>query len=335
MPRAQIDRHFSRDSEFRQALIKCPEAKRISREINRQVRENGSISAGELSDLLNVPRISLHEQRIVSSIKKSKVSPHMFNGKQARVLLTSYLPRALGWKRIQECAKEHNLHRNHIEKIIQDRGKPGDLLIAVDKRLYVSPQGEKIVRQAVIELEKFADHLSPRQLADRCKVGLNLVTSYFSSRGVKVARDPLGRARLSPTQVREFEGWRIKVALREELPDKRIDGVPYRALKRAAAERAELLAPREDEGHKIVVRKCEHALRHLCNQAELLEQTELGPYLPRDISENYRTRISVPDAARIIGASTTTIKLWRSKYPQLLPPPLPGRYKSRTREVHR
>jgi hypothetical protein len=326
MPRAQLDKHFARDHEFRQALIRRPEARRISREINHKVRENGAISAGELSSLINVPRSSLHEQRIVSVRKKSRVSPLMFTGKQARVLLTRYLPRALGWKSTQDCAKEYTLHRNHIEKIVRDRGKEGDLLVAEDKRWYVSPQGEKLVRQAVLELETFADHLSPRQLADRCKVGLNLVTSYFSSRGVKIARDLLGHARISPEQVREFDEWRIKVALREELPDKRIDGVTYRALKRAAAERAELLAPREDARHEIVVRKCEDALRHICNQAEVLEQTELGPYLPQEMSESYRARISVPDAARILGVAATTIKLWRSRLQRLQPPLLPGRY---------
>ncbi len=326
MPRARIDQHFSRDNEFRRALMGGPEAKRIVRKINREVCTNGSISSSELSALLNVPRRSLHEHRIAPSSERSESSTTIFNREQAHALLTCYLPRALGWKRIQECADEHNLHRNHVEKIIRDRGEEGDLLIAEDKRLYLSPRAEKIVQRTIIELEKCADHISPKQLADRCSVGLNLVTSYFSARRVKIARDPLGRARLTPEQIREFEEWRIKVALREELPDKKIDGIAHRALKRAAAERAELLAPREDERHEVVLRRCENALRHLCSQADLLEYTELGPYLPCHLSENYRTRISVPDAARIVGASTTTIKAWRSKNPELLPAPLPGRY---------
>jgi len=331
MPRANLDQHFARDHEFRQALIRSPEAARISRKIDSMVRKNGAISAGELSNLIKVPRASLHQQRIVSAGKKDKVSPPMFTDTQARILLTRYLPRALGWKSTQDCAKKYTLHRNHVEKIVRDRGKEGDLLIAEDKRWYVSPEGEMLVRQAANELKTLAGHLSPRQLADRCKVGLNLVTSYFSVRGVKIPRDLLGHARISPKQVREFEEWRIKVALREDLPDIKIDGVTYRALKRAAAERAELLAPREDPRHEIVVKKCEAALRHICNLAEVLEQTELGPYLPLEMSQSFRARLSAPDAARIIGVKASTIKLWRSKDQELLPPPLPGRY---TRDVN-
>lgn len=331
MPRAQIDRHFSRDDEFRQALIDSPEAKRIVSRLNRRLRANSSISSGELSKLLKVPRSSLLEQNIAPPHKRSGSAPHTFDRTQARILLARYLPRALGWKRVQECADEHKLHRNQIERIVRHRGEAGDLLIAEDKRLYLSPRAEKVVRQAVKELETFADHLAPKQLADRCRVGLNLVTSYFSARSVKIARDPLGHARLSPKQVEQFEEWRIKVALREELPDKKIDGIPYRALKRAATERAELLAPRENERHEIALRKCEHALRHICNQGGILEHTELGPYLPQSLSESYRIRISVPDAARIIGTSTATVKAWRSKHSELLPPPLPGRY---ARDLH-
>jgi transcriptional regulator with XRE-family HTH domain len=56
----------------------------------------------------------------------------------------------------------------------------------------------------------------------------------------------------------------------------------------------------------------------------VLQDTDLGPYLPREFGEKFRLRITLADAARLIGVTSSAIKHWRSGNPSLKAATLPG-----------
>lgn len=321
MPRANIEKHFVAQQDWGADLLKTPDCKIAIKAIKDAKDERGCVPIPLLSELTGIPVTSLSE----SNPKRDRGTNRM-RLSIALKALREYLPRILHWKPLATFSKELGLHRNQVEKLARDSGTPRVLMYARDKRLYISPAGEECVRQRYSLLQSFGERPTPTEVAETHNVPLNLLTSYFSSRGITFEKDPLGRARLTLEQVVAFSEWRKDVAQRGKLSSKMIDGVLHESVRIAARRRAErLFLPNTGEYEKYA-KSCEASLKHLAEKGGILRRTKHGAYIPADVAQTYAERVSVPEGARLVGVTCSTIKVWRKVNKKLSPNPLPGRY---------
>ncbi len=321
MPRANIEHHFNKQEELSLELLKTPECGNARRAIKRAVDDEGRVPTRILSVVLGVPVTSLSELK--SNQDKGKNGVRL---QRALKALKEYIPKVLKWKSLVSFSKEVGLHRNQVEKIIRDGGSPRMLMYARDKRLYISPEGELQTLKKIEQLNLFGNRPTPKAVAEAHKVPLNLLTSYFSSRGITLEKDPLGKVRLTLSQATMFSEWRQEVAQRAQLTPLKISGEMYEPVKIVARNRAARLFSPNTSEYERYLKSCEASLKHLAKRGKFLLVTKSGAYVPSSIASDYSCRVTVPEAARMIGVAPSTIKAWRRADPTLVPPHIPGRY---------
>lgn len=325
MPRARIADHLGQQAAWDSALLKLSPAIEIAEEIRAQVRANGAISVRALEKLIKVPHRSLAEQKGLNDVANSIRASAELRENAALDVLRGYLPRVLGWRKVNDVALEIGIHRNSIVSFVRSFGDHRTLMYALDQRLYISPEGEKLVRHKTLELSRSRERTLLSDFAEAIGIKANVLRAYFSSRKVALERDPLGRVRLTEEQKGEILSWRDQVAKQRSHEDLIINGERYRSIIRVAQDKADLLATPGTTRHEQCAKREEAVLRALARDGGFAKRTGLGLYISASHASRFIATISVSQAARLVGVSATSIKSWREQHPELMPGRVSGR----------
>lgn len=324
MPRANLTSCFEKQRALRDSLLSCTQGQVIVAAIRDAADHAGSCMAPEeLSKLLNVPASSL-----VARFAQKQTSPstRVISEVSALEALRQYLPRALGWRAVADVAREIGEHRNTVESVVRRYGKPGMLLVTPDQKMYVSPQGERLVRTRKEELRVDDSYDRLTDVAKDLRIGGNLALGFFHDRKIELTRDLHGRLWVSPEQKSDLIRWRTVVSAWRESADVRLDGVTYRSIRSLAGEKADLLEPHGTSAHQRRARREETALRYFCRHIRKPRASnKLDQYVSAGVAESFMSTISLHEAAQLALVSKSTIKHWRSKVPELAPAPIPGK----------
>lgn len=325
MPRARLSDHLKEQASWDSSLLKLPVVTAIAEAIRDRTKRQQAISAKDLGALLKVPPRSLAELGAQRAGSTPTGVRSEFGERMAIAALGGYLPKVLGWKSVSDFADELGLHRNTVESLVRSFGDPQNLMYALDHRLYISPDGEKVVLRKTEELRSFGDRFQLSHFARQIGVKVNILTAYFSSRKIALQRDPLGRVRLTEDQKKEILSWREQVAKRRSHDDLLIQGESFKSIAKIAREKASVLAAPGSERHEQLVRREERTLRFLAREGNFATKTSIGTYVSSLYADRFLGVISLSQAARLVAVSATTIKEWRNRYPVLRPEPLPGK----------
>jgi transposase len=325
MPRANLDIHLSNQECWAHETLTLPKAQNLIKTIEEETRGKSVLSYDRLADLIGIPARSLHKKTIAPDGSRREYKPKPYDRRKALELLRGYLPRALGWKPVAKFAKELGIHRNTVESFARKSGDPKLLMYALDKRLYISPKGERIVREQKELLDSLSHRMTLADCARSLGVPINNLTAHASQRGMKFTFDPLGRTRLTAEQVEELTEWRRQVEQQKRREDVVVDGTPYRSIIRAAEEKAKLISSIHSPDFERIRAREEGALRHLARAGGVAMMTKLGMYVPKEYAATFIQTISVTQAASMMGVTTSTIKKWKERNPSIVPALLAGK----------
>ena len=325
MPRANLDIQFSKQADLISECLRMPEVRRIMEIVEEQAREMSTFSPETLASLLGVPARSLHEKalRTDGTTHERRLKP--LDRREALQLIRGYLPQIMGWKKVATLASELGIHRNTVASFARRSEDPKLLMYALDKRLYISPKGERIVR----EQKKLLDSLSQRMTLTECAkslgVPVNYLTAYAAQKGMTFTLDPLGRTRLTDAQVDELALWRSRVEDQKRRQDIVIDGERFCSIIKVAEDKAKRISsPSSPEFNHIRMRE-EGTLRHLARVGGVATKTPLGMYIPEEYASTFLSTVTVTQAAAMVGITLSTIKKWKQRNPNLIPEPLAGK----------
>lgn len=325
MPRANLDIHLSNQERWAHETLALPKAQHLVATIEQATCGKSVLSSDRLADLIGIPARSLHKKTIASDGRKKEYKPQPYDRRKALELLRGYLPRALGWKSVAKFAKELGIHRNTVESFARKSGDPKLLMYALDKRLYISPKGERIVREQKELLDSLSHRMTLAECARSLGVSINHLTAHVSQRGMKFILDPLGRTRLTAEQVEELTEWRQRVEQQKRREDIVVDGTPYRSIIKVAEEKARFLSSTGSPDFERIRAREEGTLRHLARAGGVAKMTKLGMYVPKAYATTFIQTITVTQAAKMIGVSTSTIKKWKERNPSIIPVALAGK----------
>lgn len=324
MPRANLTSCFEEQRALRDSLLSCTEGKAIVAAIRAATEDDQpGITPRDLSKLLQVPSRDLAARFATTPPEKdTRVIPEV----SALEAVRQYLPRALGWHTVADVAREIGEHRNTVESVIRQYGKPGMLLVAPDHKMYLSPSGELLVRERKEKLRSYDSYDRLTDVAEELRIPQNLARSFFHNRKIQLNTDLRGRLRLSPEQKSDLIRWRTVISAWRSSNDLRLDGVTYRAIRSLAVEKADLLEPQGTPAHQSRAQREETALRYFRHSVKKPNASDkLDQYVSADVAESFLSTISIHEAARLALVSDSTIKHWRSKFPELTPTAIPGK----------
>jgi hypothetical protein len=278
------------------------------------------ISPQALGSLLHVSAGSIKTHFKLRPGKKQ------FSEEQAIEAIRRYLPLALGWKTVAGVARRIGEHRNTVERLVKVFGKPGMLMLAPDCKMYISRRGEQIVHKKKRELGHLSSYQLLSDVARELGVRSFVVQDYFKVRKIEVQRDLQGRLRLTPEHVQDLIRWREIVKPWRNKDDIVVDGAVWRSISTVAQDKAGLLEPLGTERHVARQKQEEAALRWFRSfQSKSRRVDKLGQYVPEGLAAIFSQTIRLVDAAELCMVSTSTIKGWRSKYPELTPAGILGK----------
>lgn len=235
-------------------------------------------------------------------------------------LVPKFLPRILGWKPLAVLSEELGVHRNTVERIAKLSDKPEIIRLCRDNRLYISPEGERLVRDRSKELEQVAKLELVSDFAKRMGVPLNYVTAFFSARSLRFAEDMTGRARISEEQKILFQETRSRIDQRRRQDDRVVDGKLFRSAMRVASEQASLFAPPGSTAHASLAARFLSMTRYFADKASVSKHFGLGLYLPAETAETITSSVGLTQAARALGLPKMVVGAWRKRYHSLRPP---------------
>lgn len=244
MPHANLDTHMKAQSAATKALMdREAAAGSLAAKIRASTHPERGLGLSELGALIGVSRESLQKCVQQGRFLSLPERPDALSQREAFRALQGYLPRAVGWKSVAALADELELHRNQVVSIAARVAPPQALLYALDERLYISPDGEQLVREERARLTELVKRERLCDVARRLHLRPNQATAFFSARQISLDCDYNGHARLSDTQVALITEWRNRVTEVRRHRDRSIDGVTHRSVIRVAQEKAELFAP--------------------------------------------------------------------------------------------
>ena len=325
MPRANLDIHLSNQECWAHETLTLPKAQNLIKTIEEETRGKSVLSYDRLADLIGIPARSLHKKTIAPDGSRREYKPKPYDRRKALELLRGYLPRALGWKPVAKFAKELGIHRNTVESFARKSGDPKLLMYALDKRLYISPKGERIVREQKELLDSLSHRMTLADCARSLGFPINNLTAHASQRGMKFTLDPLGRTRLTAEQVEALAEWRLQVDQQKRREDIIVDGLPYRSIIRVAEEKAKLISSLDSPDFDRIRAREEGTLRHLARAGGVATMTKLGMYVPKEYASTFIHTITVTQAASMMGVTTSTVKKWKQRNPSIIPAPLIGK----------
>ena len=325
MPRANIQIHLRNQEELASQHLQSLQGQRLIRAIKDKTSAGRQIASECLADLVAVPVRSLNTRKTRPGSQVKEVRLRSFGRKKAFELLRGYLPRAMGWKKVATLAKELGIHRNTVESFARKAGDPKILMYALDKRLYISPKGERVVREQTTLLNALSERLTLADCARNLGVPLNHLTAYASQRGMKFTHDPLGKTRLTNQQVEELAEWKRRLEQLRRREDLCIDRKLYCSIIKVAQDKANRISSLESPEYNHIRVREEGALRHLARTGGVATMTKLGMYIPKEYAELFVETVTVTQAAAMVGVSTSTIKKWQQRNPNLIPEPLAGK----------
>jgi DNA-binding transcriptional regulator YhcF (GntR family) len=306
-------------------LLSLPEPSRILETIAGRTKGDAGITARELGKLLNVRDEFIRKHARNGDLSERGSSAEKIPQDSAVRIVTGYLPRILKWKSVADFAEELGIHRNTVESLIRQASQKEALRISLDQKLYISPAGERFVR----EKKQLLDSLESREpLADfarRLRLKLNHLTAFFSSRGIALDADIRGRARLTQEQKEMFITWRDSVLERRKHDTMIIDGKPHISIVRLAEEKAAIFAPQgTSRYHKIKEREM-GSFRHSGKQGGFRKKTDRGTYLPEEQAMLLFSSVTLAEASRLVGVPISVVKRWARHNTSLVAPAVPGR----------
>lgn len=322
MPRSDFEKHFPGEVELREKLLQSKKGQAILERVREQLAEKPQgLTRAEFGRLVNVPGES-----ISGDLSRRHLPGGPIAEAQAREEIVRFLPKVLRWRPVTEVARELGEHRNTVESIVRQYGKPGMLLRAPDHNMYVSPSGLALVRKKKVELA-VPDHY-PRlsDVAAQLEIGNNLARSFFYTRKIPLRYDLQGRIRLTPEQAADLARWRYVVHAWREGKDVVLQGQRHRPIKTIVAEKAALFEQVRRSTYNRMLRREETALRFFCRSRAPISRTNtLHQYVKSDVARAFINTTAVSHAARLMSVSESTIKHWREQNGKLAPPPIPGK----------
>jgi hypothetical protein len=318
MPRSNQEAHLDKQSKMREGMLKLPQAKAAAQDLLNELRANGNaISVRKLRQIIKFSPVVVKPNGKRKTISSSSIR---LTEEKALSLLKRNLPKVLKWKPVAELAKELGVHRNNVEQLVKSKGKQEMLMLAADHKLYISPKGAKLVKEEVRERKKVESFTLLTDVAKDLEIAPNLAQSFFLTRKIPLGKDIHGRVRLSPEQIEDLSRWRyITKNWREGRPIK-VDGTTYLSISRLAEEKAALLEVPGTKRHRICVLREKYALQAHRKESALPYHDKLSQYVSEEIGNANVQRLSIADASKLIGVSTSTIKKWRSDNPKLCGP---------------
>lgn len=325
MPRANLDIHLNKQESWAHQTLTFPETSNLIKTIEQETRGDSLLSSERLASLIGVPTRSLREKTLSPDGRIREYRSKPFNRSKALELLRGYLPRALGWKPVAKLAKELGIHRNTVESFARKSDDPKLLMYALDKRLYISPKGERVVREQKEILDSLSHRMTLADCARSLGIPVNNLTAHVAHCGMKFTLDPLGRTRLTDEQVAELVEWRRCVEQQQRREDIIIDGAPYRSIIRVAEEKARRISSVNSPDFERIRAREEGTLRHLARVGKVATMTKLGMYVPKSYASTFTQTVTVTQAAAMMGVTISTIKKWKERNPSLIPVALAGK----------
>ncbi len=325
MPRANVAEHLKSESRWDSMLLKLPPVVEVLEGVKRLATSAQQVPVNALGGLIKVDPDLLRKQNRTTLIKNGRTCLSFVDEVRAMEIIRGYLPRVLGWRPVATVAKELGLHRNQVESIVRLSGPATTLRLCLDKKLYISPAGEKLLARNKKRREAVKDHELLTTFAERVGLPANSIRAFFSVRKITLTPDIHGRRRLTDEQKNMVLAWRREVARKRNHEDIVIDGKQYRSIVKAAGDLADLLAARGTSRHNKIVSREYGSLRHAGRKGGVVVNTDLGMYVPSEYADVFKTSIARARAASLLGISSRTMRAWCRQNPELLAEPIPGR----------
>lgn len=330
MPRANIEVHFTRQSQWDSQLLALPAVTEVIAKLRDLGRDGRGIPLKDVASLVSAKHSHLETLIERNEIIQAPGTRSHITTESALSLVPKFLPRILGWRPVTTISEELGIHRNTVESLIRLQGKPEMLRLCRDNCLYISQNGETFIRERKRELDSL-EHLEPLgDFAKRLNTPLNHLTAFFSARQSPFPLDIHGRARLSEEQKRLFLEHRARLEQRRRQEDMVLDGELFRSIAQVGYEQASLFSRPGSEPHKVISTKATSIVRHFAEQTGLARKTELGVYVPAKAAALIADSLNLTDASRSLGVTKELIRSWRKHNKALAPPTFPG---MRTRGV--
>lgn len=323
MPRANFAAHSSQHARWDAELLSLPAACDVVTKLRELGRERGEISLKDAARLTLANHKHLETLIRRKELTRAEGSALNLTTDSAISLVSLFLPRILGWKTVSSIGDELGVHRNSVESMVRLHGKPEMLRLCRDNYLYISPEGEALVRERKRALDQ-AERLEPlSDFTKRIGVPLNHLTAFFSSRSSPFTLDIHGRARISEEQKQTYLLHRAHLERRKRHDDILRDGKPYRSVARLATEQASLFSRPGTAEHKTIAFQTFSAMRYFAESSGVAHKTDIGLYVPAQFATAVSDAISLTDASRILGVTKNTIAGWRRRDRSIAPPASP------------
>jgi hypothetical protein len=318
MPRSNQEAHLDKQNKMRDEMLKLPQARAAAQDLLNELRANGAaISVKRLRQITKFSPVVVKPDGKRKTISSGSIN---LSDEKALSLLKRNLPKVLNWKPVAELAKELGVHRNNVEQLVKSRGKQEMLMLAADHKLYISPKGAKLVKTEVQERRKVDQFTLLADAAKALEIAPNLAQSFFLNRNIPLGKDIHGRVRLSPEQIEDLSRWRYITKNWREGRSIEVDGAIYTPISKLAEDKAALLEVPGTKRHRVRVLREKYALYAHRKENTLPYHDKLCQYVPSEIGIANTRRLSIADASKLIGVSTSTIKKWRSDNPKLCGP---------------